>query len=440
MLTTATLVLWCVTGVVSYIKAKREAGELLDGQLSQSAKLLLGQVRFEQGLMGPGERGTEVLDNTPDHPYEQPLDFQVWDAGGHLLLRSDDAPPTPMARAPGYTDIIHNGHTWRMLSIWGHRGRFQVQVAQPAEDRERVALEVATQVAIPIIVALPLLALLIYLSVRRALRPLDAVTAGVAARTPENLEPLPDSETPEEVRPLVGALNRLLARLRITLDNERRFTADAAHELRTPLAALKVQAQVAMATPQKEDRDHALTQMVSGVERTARLVDQLLRLARLDPLQGLQVSRPVELTGLIGEVEAELISLAERLGQHLVLERPAEPIAIDGDGDMLHVALRNLVENALRYSPRGSTIRVGLARDSGEIRLWVEDDGPGVAQEELERLTERFYRGRDVTTEGSGLGLAIVQRVAKLHGARLDLRSRPEGGLSASLVWPAVLT
>jgi two-component system sensor histidine kinase QseC len=239
------------------------------------------------------------------------------------------------------------------------------------------------------------------------------------------------------VRPLVRALNRLLGRLRVTLDNERRFTADAAHELRTPLAALKIHAQVAQASTDPEDRGHALAQMVSGVERTSRLVEQLLRLARLDPMQGLQETQPVDLNALIHAAEADLADQAARQGRQIDVVAGDEPVVLQGDADMLHVALRNLLENALRHTPAGSHIEMTLARDAREVRLSVADDGPGVPQEELDRLGERFYRGSNVTTEGSGLGLAIVQRIALLHGARLELRNRAAGGLAATLVWPA---
>ncbi len=434
-LSAATLLLWCVTGVVSYLKARVEAGELLDGQLAQTAKLIMAQVSHEEYSLRNLDAFTEPLDSRTDNPYEQPLDFQVWDINERLIMRSDDAPPTPMAQQTGYSDFRHGTQTWRLLSVWEPGGRYQVQVAQPTLERERVAFEVASQVAIPIIVALPLLALLIYLAVWGALRPLGALTSGVAARTPENLEPLPDTRAPDEVRPLIHALNALLARLRITLDNERRFTADAAHELRTPLAGLKIHAQVAQASSRPEDHGHALQQMVSGVERTSKLVDQLLRLARLDPLQGLQEIKPVDMNALIPEVEADLADLAEGQNQHIHTAIPEQVVLLYGDKDMLHVALRNLLENALRHTPPGSTVRITLTRGGGEIRLSVTDDGPGVARDELDRLTERFYRGGDVTTEGSGLGLAIVQRIAMLHDAKLEFRNLETRGLSASLVW-----
>ncbi|MBI5331510.1 MAG: sensor histidine kinase N-terminal domain-containing protein [Betaproteobacteria bacterium] len=433
----ATLLVWAVAGVVSYDKARHEADELLDGQLSQSAKLLLAQVRHEEGDQEDAGDLTESLEEGERHPYEQTLAFQVWRADGRLLLRSEQAPRSTMAAATGYIDLSHDGQTWRQLSTWSADRRYQVQVAQPVQDRERVALEVAAQVAVPVLGALPLLMLFLYFAVAAGLRPLQAVASGVAARSPSNLEALEDARAPAEVRPLIDALNTLLARLGATLENERRFTADAAHELRTPLAALKIQAEVARASEPGADQRHALNQVVTGVDRATRLVEQLLRLARLDPLQGLAGAQPTALHSLLEEVAGEASERARARGQSVGIHLPDAPIAVLGDADMLRVALRNLLENALRYTPAGGEIEVGAGRMHGAPRLWVADNGPGVAQEELARLSERFYRGSEVTAEGSGLGLAIVQRIAELHGARLVLANRAAGGFEAALAWNA---
>lgn len=433
----ATILIWLVAGVVSYKKASHEAEELLEGQLAQSAKLLMAQVHHEKNNNGKKVRAlVEGMVGGERHPYEQPLEFQIWGRDGTLWLRSGNAPAEPLAGRPGYRDILHHGQPWRMLAIWAPSGEFQVQVAQSLADRERVALEVATQVGLPIVLALPLLALLIYLAVRRAVRPLDLLAEGLAARNPDNLEALPENgEAPSEVRPLIHALNRLLVRLHTALDNERRFTADAAHELRTPLAAIKIQSQVALASTDEEDRRHALRQVRAGTDRASRLVDQLLRLARLDPLAGISQATDVRLDELATRLAGEVAPLARELGKSLSLVDSPDEVVVRGDADLLRVALRNLVENALRHTPDGCEVTLGVSLDKGLPMLWVRDTGPGVAEDELSRLTERFFRGRDVTQEGSGLGLAIVRRVAELHGARLELANHPEGGLIARLRW-----
>jgi two-component system sensor histidine kinase QseC len=440
----ATLLVWGAAGVVSYYKALHEADELMDGQLAQSAKLLMAQVLHETEDLKETQAITESLDETSSHPYEQHLEFRVWNDAGRLLLRSKNSPDTLWSGARRdsefeFTDIVHAGQPWRLLSMHSPDGRYRVQVGHPTDDRERVGLEVATQVAVPILLALPVLGLLVYVSVRRSLRPLEKLAADVAARSPENLETLLALNTPRETQPLVDALNRLLNRLGATLANERRFTADAAHELRTPLAAVKIQAQVALASTDAADHQHALRQVLAGVDRATRLVEQLLRLARLDPLARVPQPQAIDLSALATEVVADMQLLAERKHQQLTFMTPGLPLSVQGDADLLRVALRNLVENALRYTPESGVIEVVATLDNAQPVVAVRDTGPGVNADETSRLVERFYRGEginsDASGEGSGLGLAIVQRIAELHGAQLEINNRATGGLEARLRW-----
>ena len=441
----ATLLVWAAAGVVSYDKAQHEADELMDGQLAQAAKLLMAQARHEAVYVAEPLEITEALDNSAKHPYEQHLEFRVWNDTGRLLIRSRNGPDTELSSLPGYdkainsittyADIRHAGEPWRMLSMRSPDGRYLVQVAHSTEDRERVGLEVAAQVAIPIVLALPLLGLLVYFSVRRSLQPLEKLAAEVAARSPDNLEGLTEPHALRETQPLVAALNRLLSRLDAALENERRFTADAAHELRTPLAAVKIQAQVALASTDAADHQHALRQVLAGADRATRLVEQLLRLARLDPLARLPDTRAVALDALAAEMVETLRPNAESRLQCLALTPSAAPVSVQGDADLLAVALRNLIDNALRYTPEHGAIEVGVALDDGHPTLWVCDSGPGVSINDLPRLVERFYRGPVVSGEGSGLGLAIVQRIAELHGARLEISNLATGGLKARLRW-----
>ncbi len=440
----ATILVWGAAGVVSYGKARHEADELMDGQLAQSAKLLMAQVLHDLEFLEKTTAMTETLDNSSSHPYEQHIEFRVWNASGRLLLRSKNSPDTIWSSTPKgdhfhYADMMHAGQHWRMLSMHSPDGLYLVQVSHPTQDRERVGLEVATQVAIPIVLALPLLALLLYFSVRRALRPLEDLAADVIARSPDNLEVISDPNAPRETQPLVAALNRLLTRLSATLKNERRFTADAAHELRTPLAVVKLQAQVALASTDAADHKHALRQVLAGANRATRLVKQLLRLARLDPLAQLPRSSEIDLAALAAEVVDELRDLAEHKQQHLSFTDFGQPVKVQGDVDLLRVALRNLVENALRYTPESGVIEVAVALDNARPVLAVRDSGPGVTTDDIPRLVERFYRGEnnnsDASGEGSGLGLAIVQRIAQLHDTQLEIENRASGGLEARLRW-----
>jgi two-component system, OmpR family, sensor histidine kinase QseC len=431
----AVLLLWLLTGAGSHLQAYHEAGEMLDGQLAQAARLIIAHTLQE---LKEGERDdafTESMAFPAIHPYEQPMQFQVWLPDGRLLLRARDAPLSPLATAVGYSDIRQSGRIWRTLTLWEPGMRFQVQVAQPAEERNKVAMEVSQQVVLPALLALPFLSILIYLTVRRSMRPLEALAASVGKRTPDNLRPLGCDAAPEEVRPLIEALNRLLLRLGNTLENERRFTADAAHELRTPLAALKVQAQVALASTDETARRHALINTVAGADRATRLIEQLLRLARLDTLGGLAETRQVNLDRLLGESANDMADEARRKGVALSIAGSDRQHHVPGDADMLRLALRNLMENAIRYTPEGGAVQTGVSHQDGALRLWVRDTGPGVRTAELPHLTERFYRSPEAAHEGSGLGLAIALRIAELHGATLDIGNRPEGGLQADLVW-----
>lgn len=450
-----TLVVWCIAVVASYQGARHEAIEFLDGQLTQSARLLLSQVRHEMddlqewedeedlspgGGKAGGEGLVELLEAGPLHDYEQPLEFQVWAVGpsgaGHLLLRSPNVPAMAMSPTAGYADLTHDGREWRILAQRDASGRFQVQVAQPTGKRAQAALEVALRVLVPFAVALPLLVILLFLAVGRGLRPLERLTRDVSRRAPDALAPLPMEDMPRETQPLIASLNSLLQRLDRALENERRFTADAAHELRTPLAALRVQAQVARKALDEAMRNHALDQVMGGVERSTRLVEQLLRLARLDPLSGLSDVHPCPVLPLLQHVAEPLRSQAA--SKNIAFDIQASPaLEVLADANLLGLALRNLLENALRYLPLGGRVVLGAEGTKGGIRIWVQDNGAGVADGELARLTERFYRGRNVTGEGSGLGLAIVQRVAQLHGAALTLENLPAGGFQASLIFPS---
>ena len=431
----AVCLLWLMFGVVTYRVARSEAGEMLDGQLAQTAHLIIAQM-MHMGIEDRGKLQLIKLNNGNDvHPYEQSLEVQVWDAKGKLWLHSDNAPTTPIAHHDGYADIHHAGQPWRMLALWSPDHRYQVQVAEPLRDREDVAFDVATRSVLPVFLALPFLAGLIYLGVKQSMRPLDDVAISVTGRSKNNLDPIETANAPSEARPLVAALNSLFERLSSALEFERRFTADAAHELRTPLAAIKVQSQVCQLSPDEATRMHALSQVNHSVDRASRLIDQLLRLARLDPLYGLVDAVPFDLGSLVRDVVNETSPSAQLKNQKLELTQTNASVQLQGDPEMLRLAVRNLLENAIRYTPEGGQISVGIEKGGDAVRFWVRDSGPGVLAEDLPHLTERFYRGRNVAAGGSGLGLPIVKRVAELNGASLCLNNLLGGGLEASLEW-----
>ncbi len=432
----ATLLIWSFAALLTYNQARREVQELMDGQMAKTARLLLAQVRNDANHLDDLPTRMANLRGTRTRRSELLLEFRIGRSDGTILARSSEhAPETPLTGKLGYANIENRTRPWRSLILETADGAYRVQVAHSFHSRDKEALEIAVKTAQPLALLLPLMIGLIYFCVRRGLKPLDDLAADVGSRTPENLSPLAPTTAPKEAQPLVKALNRLLGRLATTLDNERRFTADAAHELRTPLAALKIQAQVAMATKDPEQSRHALAQVIAGADRATRLVEQLLRLARLDPLERLSDPQPFDLAELARAAVDDARSAADARQQQLVLDVAESPLTVSGDRDLLGAALRNLVDNAVRYTQEGGRITVSAGTEYGQIRISVADNGPGVPPEELPHLVERFYRGRDNTAEGSGLGLAIVRRIGELHGARLEVENAAAGGFVATLRW-----
>lgn len=428
----AVLLIWLLTGALSYHMARHEAEELLDGSLAQTGHLLLALLEgSDDEFAGLGGRLASA--RAADNIYEPPLEFQVGQGDGVVIARSLDAPELPILGVTGYSDIIRHDESWRVLNLASEDGRFRVQVSQPSGLRDRAALEVAGQTVLPLLFIVPLLFLLIYLSIRRGLLPLDRLASEVAARTPDNLAPLSGREVPTEARPLVTSINRLFSRVSRTLDHERRFTSDAAHELRTPLAALKVQSQVALRSTDAPMREKALRQIAGGVDRAARLLEQLLRLARLDPVQQLDNPGPVDLAAVIHEALAAARAACGEPDRPIVAPLPGGKAMVQGDPELLGMAIRNLLDNALRYSAPGDAIRIGLDARNGELAVAVRDSGPGVSAEALDKLGERFFRAPGTRAEGSGLGLAIVKRIAELHGGHLVLGNHPDGGFVARI-------
>jgi signal transduction histidine kinase len=289
----------------------------------------------------------------------------------------------------------------------------------------------------PLLLGLPLLGAWIWFATRQGLAPVAEIAAEVAGRDPERLDPISPAAAPKELRPLLDALNGLLGRVAVALERERGFTADAAHELRTPLAAIATQAEVASRAREASERDHALNQIVAGSRRAAHLVDQLLTLARLDPVAPL-VLTPVGLDSLAAEVCADHGALALEKHIDLALEAPGAVI-VQGSADGLRILLRNLVDNAVRYTPSGGKISVAVAIQDGAAVLSVSDSGPGIPPEQRENVLQRFHRLAGQDTDGSGLGLSIVARIAQLHRARLELADGiGQPGLAVRLSFPGL--
>lgn len=368
--------------------------------------------------------------------YERHLRYQVWSGTGALLLRSANAPVTPMSSQDGYSEVTDaQGRQWRQFGVWDRHGDFRIVVAEDEELHSRLVQRIAWQTARPLMLGLPVLLLLLWLFVRRALGPLGALADDIACRAPEALAPLDTAAAPREVQPMLRALNALLERMAHTLEGERRFTANAAHELRTPLAALQAQLHLLRSSDNEAERRAALQQLQRGVDRGIRLVGQLLTLARLDPEQTLPEPQQVDLAEVARALCTELAPLALQRGQTLGLDTDDGLPSVSGNADLLSMLVGNLVDNAIRYTPRGGSIDVAVRRRQGGALVSVTDDGPGVDAEQHHRMFQRFVRLQGQTEPGNGLGLTICARIAELHGTQVTLAAGPGGrGLMAS-VW-----
>lgn len=422
------------TLTLSYQDARHELDEIFDAQLAGSARMLLAQATHE--LNEAGEEPSDLEAELQHHPYERHVTFQIWSEEGELLFRSSPSTPQePLSLLDqGFSSRELNGEPWRIFARWDRHHRLQIHLGQKEHVRQELATAVTRHVWLPLMVGLPLLGLFTWLGLGVGLRPLARLTGEITRRSPDRLEPLVTGPLPPELSPVVEALNALLARLQRALSAERQFTSDAAHELRTPLAGLKMQAQLAQRADSGELRAKALEGVLSAVDRMTHLVSQLLTLARLDPEASARPTGICSLKAVAEAVVAELAPSAFDRGLELSLEGEAEG-QVSGDEALLRVLLRNLVDNAIRYSPPEGRIQVEVLEEPERVGWRVMDQGPGIPLEERVRVLDRFYRVPGTGADGSGLGLAIVRRVVELHGATLILGDA-EGSQGLSVeVW-----
>ncbi|HEY0789311.1 MAG TPA: ATP-binding protein [Thermoanaerobaculia bacterium] len=433
LLSMATALFWIFAVSMSYADARRELGELFDAQLAESAEVLLRQAAHDLDEDERDERPEKPFEHAIDHPYARQLHFQIWDRSGRLAYQSSpDLPRTPIVTGTttGYADRTLHGVRWRIAVLTDPESGLQIQLCQRYDAREGVAAAIARNMFLPLAAALPLLAALVWMATARGLRPLGRFTTDISERSPDNLRPVGSDGLPAELQPVAGALDGLLERLRMRIDHERRFTADAAHELRTPLAALKTHAQVALGARTDEERTRALTQIVRGTDRMTHLVAQLLTLARVDPEMA-EPHDPVDLGSVVREAAGALAPMARERG--VELEVDASEALVPGNRALLVTLARNLVENAILYVRKGDRVRAIVEADARAVVLRVVDDGPGIPAEERARAFERFHRVPGTREEGSGLGLSIVERIALQHGASVVLDEPAGGGLEVEL-------
>lgn len=438
--------LWALLTGFGLYGAQRKAIEVSDAQLLQAGQVLLTLLTHElqEEYPNPVHTVAEITPTLFPHNEQSRVEPPVFVArgeAGRLLYQSAEAIPLLselMADRPkGFADIVVDDETWRVVVVQNPEADLWVAVAQRARFQRELAGELALYFIGPLLLALPLLGLIISIAIDRGLVPLKRLAVKVSSRSVNDPTSLTDREVPREALPLTNALDDLLRRLRQSREREQRFVADAAHELRTPLAGLKTQAQVALAAANDAQRTVALNSLGQGVDQATRLVGQLLTLARLDPDTREKDAEAIDLLAVATEVAADLAPRAVAVGIDLVLDA-GQPCAVRADRTLLAVLTRNLVENAIQYSGKesGKRVTIRLECDTAGTRLSVRDQGPGIRSQDLERVFDRFYRSSGNHTPGSGLGLSIVKRVADRCGAGVVLNNHPEGGLLVAVSFP----
>jgi two-component system sensor histidine kinase QseC len=432
VLTLVTLV-WLGAAISTWVDARDELDELLDGHLAQAAALLVVQ-------QADADNDEDVADAPSLHKYAPKVAFQVF-REGHSIMRSVNAGTAPMSlTANGFSTVrLPDGNQWRVFATRGKERDVQVFVGEQTASRNAIFWSVLRGMLLPLMFALPLLALALWWAVRQGMAPLRQLSQVLRQRQPQALEPVVLGPMPAEIHPLIQSLNELFERIGSMVASERRFTADAAHELRTPIAAIRAQAQVALgAGTDTAQRERALHFTLAGCDRASRLVEQLLTLARLESSTGATTvpATMIDLSVVARRVAADLAPTALARQQTLELLAPA-PCMVTGNDLLLGVLVRNLIDNAARYSPDGARIEVGVTSDSGRARLRVEDSGPGMTDQDRAHLGERFFRVLGSEQPGSGLGWSIVKRIANVFGAQVQVnRSERLGGLAVEVVWP----
>ncbi|WP_029049651.1 ATP-binding protein [Cupriavidus sp. amp6] len=425
----ATPVVWLLTIGLTYVRARHEINELYDTDMVRMALQMHSVVPMVDLAAGPSRtRLPQLVEGDQGDAGLGDLAIAAWLPDGqplHIDPEGDLLPRAPGVK--GFTDTVLDHQRWRLYYLDDPDTGWRVCVGQQLSERNELILSYIAAQVLPWAAGLPLLIGLLIWFTRRAMAPVRALSADIERRAPDDRQPLSLAAVPGELVPLVHAMNRLLARVSDSIEHERRLTADAAHEMRTPLAALKAQWELAERSPDAAERKQARANVAAGIDRISRLVSQLLTLSRLEDASALPSRQPVRWLPVAQQALSDCLALAQQKQVDVELEWPAqggEPLPVAGDANLLSLLLRNLLDNAIRYSPPGALVTVDFQPD----RITVRDQGPGIAPAVLARLGDRFFRGGGAQREhGHGLGVSIALRVARLHGLDLAFANRADG-------------
>ena len=433
------------TAWFGYQDVRYETRELFDAQLARSARLMLslaqaqnvdsGFAKMQEYLDEKGlsvmyidfEEETENQQTEHGHIYETKLAFQIWDNEGNLVVKSYNAPLEPMAiKNTGFNNIILDNFNWRTFSILSSDQQYHCITAERIDVRDDLIIKISNNLFYMFIILVPALAFIMYLTIDQGLRPLQRLASQINRRSGNNLELISNDYKVTEIVTIKNALNQLLHRLKQTLAREKRITSDAAHELRTPLAAIRLHTELAKNANNEQEKNESLDQVILGVDRTTHLVEQLLNLARLEPELLVNDFTEVDLSRLIIEECALLSPLA--LDKKIDISFNESQIEfINGHESSLRLLVRNLLTNAISYTPTGGEINIKLCRQNQHTMLTIEDNGPGISEKDIKKVTERFYRAENHSTPGCGIGLSIVDRVVQMHQGTLQFCQADSG-------------
>jgi two-component system sensor histidine kinase QseC len=467
------MILWFITAFFVYLAASYEVEEIYDAALAQESRILATlmtheveedkQVKDNLDKLVK-ELGDDVISRSPllrslikqyqsnesekdyltlvprdpikGHRYEAKIAFLIKGIQGKTYLRSN-LPHSFNDFKEGYNNFVIEDKQWRMFGLKESSSQFNVLVGELLSVREETVSEIVFSSLWPIIILLPVIGILIWIMVGGGLKPLKVIASNVENRDPNSLEPIAIKDVPSEVVPMVESLNRLFHRVRSVLDNERRFTADAAHELRTPLAALKTLAQAKSLAGGQEHRGF-LDQIIRGVDRATHLLEQLLTLARMDSHSfDESLTQKVDLQQETINILSSIAAFALEKDIEISYDGPSDPVSVPGYSPAIEVLLRNIIDNAIRYTQHNGEVIVRLEALNDGAKIEVTDTGPGISEDQQQGLYQRFRRGTDTNSQGSGLGLAIVKRIIDLHHASIEMRNRQDQtGLSVSVIFP----
>jgi len=436
ILVLSTGLIWLAAVVWIFLSTRAEIETVLDARLMEAGRMVSSLISSQDIELASSDASLPRFSVPSNSSYDRQLSCQIWSLQGTLIGSSEGAPAQELSQhTDGFSETMIDGEAWRVYALTNPDLGIRVLVGDNLRMRDRLVSDVIRGFLLPAVLILPALAGLLWLSVKRGLAPLSRIAGDLERRPASDLSPIEDAEAAKEIRPVLRSLNGLFARVAGMRERERNFTTFAAHELRTPLAGLMTQAQVALATDKHELREKALRQIVVGVDRTGRLVRQLLDMAAIEAAEQPEAAGIIvpseNLYGLFDELAPGRKNVSIAIAPELA------EITLSMDPVLFELAARNLLENALHHSPEGGTVHCRLIEEGGQHLLVIEDDGPGIPEDELPRATERFFRGSNRAQVGSGLGLAIAELALHRSGSMLKLRNREAGGLQAVIVLPA---